>query len=71
MVAEPVARGTATFKTLAGLCATGKHLVKVKITTRTGSYALHDATVISVIPADVVDGQAMEQVTLSYASLDN
>jgi hypothetical protein len=62
MVAEPLARGTATFKTLAGLCATGKHLVKVKITTRTGSYTVHDATVISVTPA----GDGMEEVSLSY-----
>ena len=71
MVAEPMAKGTATFKTLAGLCATGKHLDKVKITTRSSSVTLHDATVISVTPADPVDGQAMEQVTLSYASLGN
>ena len=69
MVAEPVAKGTASFKTLAGLCAAGKHLDKVKITTRSRGFTLHDATVISVTPADSVDGRAMEQVTLSYASL--
>ena len=69
MVAEPVAKGTASFKLLAGVCATGKHLDKVKITTRSGGFTLHDATVISVSPADPVDGQAMEQVTLSYDSV--
>ena len=65
MVAEPLARGTATFKTLAGLCATGKHLVKVKITTRSASYTLHDAIVTAVTPA----GDGMEEVTLSYDSV--
>ena len=69
MVAEPVAKGTASFKTLAGACATGKHLDQVKITTRSRGFTLHDATVISVTPADPVDGQAMEQVTLSYESV--
>ena len=57
MVAEPVAKGTATFKTLAGLCATGKHLDKVKITTRSSSHTLHDATIVSVTPADPVDAE--------------
>ena len=65
IVAEPLARGTATVKTLAGLCATGKHLVKVKITTRTASYTLHDAIVTNVTPA----GDGMDEVSLSYASL--
>ena len=65
---QAVAKGTATFKTLAGACATGKHLVKVKITTRTSSVTLHDATVVSVVPAEPVDGQAMEEVTLNYES---
>jgi len=66
MVAEPMAKGTATFKTLAGLCATGKHLVKVKITTRTGgSFTLHDAIVTNVISA----GDGMDEVSISYASL--
>jgi type VI protein secretion system component Hcp len=65
MVAEPLARGTATVKTLAGLCATGKHLVKVKITTRTASYTLHDAIVTSVTPT----GDGMDEVSLTYASL--
>ena len=69
MVSEPVAKGTASFKTLAGACNTGKHLNKVLIVTRSRSVTLHDATVISVTPADPVDGQAMEQVTLSYASM--
>jgi hypothetical protein len=71
MVAEPVARTTATFKTLAGACTNGVHYKEVKITTRSGGFALHNATVISVTPADPVDGQAMEEVTLSYASVDN
>ena len=66
IVAEPLARGTATFKTLAGLCATGKHLVKVKITTRTGgSFTLHDAIVTNVTPA----GDGMDEVSLTYAGL--
>src|SRR5213075_1481412 len=66
MVAEPVAKGTASFKTLAGACTNGKHINNVKITTRSGSVTLHDATVISVTPVDAVGGQAMEQVTLAY-----
>jgi hypothetical protein len=65
IVAEPLARGTATVKTLAGLCATGKHLVKVKITTRAASFTLHDAIVTNVTPA----GDGMDEVSLSYASL--
>jgi hypothetical protein len=66
MIAEPMARGTATFKTLAGLCATGKHLVKVRITTREGgSYTLHDAIVTNVVAA----GDGMDEVSLTYASL--
>lgn len=70
MVPEPVAKGTATFKTLAGACATGKHLDKVKIVLRSHGFTLHDATVVSVEPVEPVDGQAMEQVTLSYASIE-
>jgi hypothetical protein len=65
MVAEPLARGTATFKTLAGACATGKHLTKVKIVTRTGSYTVHDAMVTSVTPA----GDGMDEVSLTYDSV--
>jgi hypothetical protein len=66
MVAEPLARGTATFKTLAGLCATGKHFPKVKITTRTGgSYTLHDAIVTNVTPA----GDGMDEVSLTYGGI--
>ena len=65
MVAEPLARGTATFKTLAGLCATGKHLMKVKITTRSASYTLHAAIVTAVTPA----GDGMDEVTLTYDSV--
>jgi type VI protein secretion system component Hcp len=65
IVAEPVAKGTASFKTLAGLCATGKHLTKVKIVTRSGSYTLHDAIVTSVTPA----GDGMEEVSLAYDSV--
>ena len=60
------AKTTATFKTLAGKCVSGKHLDKVMITTRSGSYTLHDAIVTSVTPA----GDGMETVTLSYASRD-
>jgi len=63
------AKVTATFKTLAGKCATGAHFKQVTITARSGGYTLHDATVISVTPADAVDGRAMEEVTVSYASL--
>lgn len=69
IVAAPVAKGTASFKTLGGVCATGKHLDKVKIVTRSRGFTLHDVTVVSVAPADPVDGRAMEQVTLSYASV--
>jgi type VI protein secretion system component Hcp len=66
LVAEPVAKGTATFKTLAGICATGKHLDKVKIVMRSRSFTLHDATVVSVTPVDAVDGRPMEEVTVAY-----
>ena len=61
------AKTTATFKTLAGVCATGKHLDKVKIVTRSRSYTLHDAIVTNVTPAS--DG--METVSLTYASRDD
>ena len=60
------AKTTATFGTLAGKCVKGKHLDKVTIVTRSGSYTLHDAIVTSVTPA----GDGMETVTLAYASRD-
>jgi hypothetical protein len=63
--AEPVAKTTATFTTLAGKCVKGKHLDSVTITTRSRSYTLHDAVVTSVTPA----GDGMETVSLTYASV--
>jgi len=69
LVTEPVAKGTAIFKLLAGACSNGKHLDKVIIRTRSRSFTLHDATVIGVTPADAVGGQPMEQVTVAYASV--
>lgn len=70
-VAEPLPSGSATFVARAGICATGKHLDKVRLTMGSRSFTLHDATVTGVTPADAVDGQAMEQVTITYASLGN
>jgi len=60
------AKTSATFTTLAGKCVKGKHLDKVTIVARTGSYTLHDAVVTDVTPA----GDGMETVSLSFASRD-
>lgn len=62
-ISEPVAKGTAKFKTLAGACTTGVHIKEAIITARSGrSYTLHDAIVTSVTPA----GDGMEEVSLTY-----
>lgn len=61
------AKTSATFTTLASKLVKGKHLDKVTITTRSGSYTLHDAIVTDVVPA----GDGMETVSLSYASKDD
>ena len=60
------AKTSATFTTLAGKCVKGKHLDKVTIVARTGSYTLHDAIVTDVTPA----GDGMETVSVSFASRD-
>lgn len=60
------ARVSATFTTLAGKLARGRHLQKVKIVARSGSYTLHDAIVTDVTPA----GDGMETVSVSYAGRD-
>jgi hypothetical protein len=67
MVAEPTAKVAATVTTLAGKLVKGKHLNEVTITTRTGRYTLHDASVTDVTAA----GDGMETVSLTYASKDD